>query len=80
MFSASKQNLCTIGASSHIIKLVTLSNSSKSLPWVILQTESSKVGRRILNFECVVLPLGSNKDEIPLDATTKTIFFFALRA
>ncbi|KAG4939929.1 hypothetical protein JHK87_043800 [Glycine soja] len=75
LFSTSKQNLCVISASSHVIKLVTLSNSANSFPWVILQTKSSKVGTGILNFECVVLPLGGNKEAISLDAIVKTIFF-----
>ena len=72
--SASKQNLCAIGASSHIINSAYCNNSETSLPCWILQTEVSSVGTGILNFECVVLPPGNNRDAIPLDATVKTFF------
>jgi len=36
-----------------------------------LQIELSREGTEILNLECVVLPPGSNKEAIPLDATFK---------
>ncbi|KAG5032291.1 hypothetical protein JHK82_015869 [Glycine max] len=72
--SASKQNLWAIGASSHIINFVTFKSSANSLPWSILQIESSKVGTGILNLECAVRPLGNNNDAIPLEATVKTIW------
>jgi len=46
----------------------------------MLQTTLSRVGTRILNFECAVLPSGSNKEAIPLEATFKTIFLLDHRA
>ena len=54
--NVSKKNLWAIGASSHIINFVTFKSSANSLPWWILQIESSKVGTWILNLECVVRP------------------------
>ncbi|KAG4946784.1 hypothetical protein JHK87_042791 [Glycine soja] len=43
----------------------------------ILHVESSKIGIGILNLECAVLPLGNNKEVMPLEATIITIFLFA---
>ena len=44
----------------------------------MLHVESSKIGTGILNFECAVLPLGNNREAIPLEATIITIFLSAL--
>ena len=67
--SASKQNLWAIGASSQIIRLVWFSNSANWLPWCMLHVESSKIGIRILNLECAVLPPGNNREVMPLEAS-----------
>lgn len=53
--NTSKQCLCAIGASSHMINLVNFKSSTCSLPWWMLHIELSRVGTSILNFECVVL-------------------------
>lgn len=39
----------------------------------MLQTESSSVGTRILNFERVVLPSGNKRDVITFHANVNTI-------
>ncbi|KAG5054856.1 hypothetical protein JHK85_007366 [Glycine max] len=44
----------------------------------ILHVESSKIGTGILNLECAVLPLGNNREAMPLEATIITILLFAL--
>jgi len=80
MSRVSKQNLCVIGASSQIIRSTNFSSSAASEPYSMLQIEFSMVGIGILNFECVVLPPGNNKDAIPLDATVNTIFLLDLNA
>ena len=40
--------------------------------------EYLSIDNGIRNLECAVLPLGSNKDAIPEDATAKTISLFDL--
>ena len=72
--NASKQYLCAIGASSQIISSAFFNNSEASDPCSIFQTELSNVGTGILNLECAVRPLGSNREAIPLEATVSTIF------
>ncbi|RZB52783.1 hypothetical protein D0Y65_049019, partial [Glycine soja] len=71
--NALKQNLWAIGASSHIISLMTFKSSTNSLSCPILQVEFCKAGTSIANLECAILPPSSNKKAIPLDATIKTI-------
>ncbi|KAG5042746.1 hypothetical protein JHK85_007014 [Glycine max] len=44
----------------------------------ILHVESSKIGIRILNLECVVLPLGNNREAMPLEVTIIKILLSAL--
>ncbi|KAF8045240.1 hypothetical protein N665_5364s0002, partial [Sinapis alba] len=59
---ASKQCLLIIGASSQIIREAFPTNSAWWPPGSILQVENSSV-----------LPPGSNKEAIPLDATLRKI-------
>ena len=46
----------------------------------MLQTGLCRVETKILNVECIVPPLGSNKEAIPLYATVKTIFLLDRKA
>jgi hypothetical protein len=57
-----------------MISFVILSSPARSSSAWISQVELSKVGTGILNFEWAVLPPGSSKEAIPLEATVKQIF------
>jgi hypothetical protein len=72
---ASKQCLCVIGASSHIISVDTVMNLANIVPRLTLHTPVLFKSKGILNLECVVRPLGSSKEATPDDAPAKTIFF-----
>ena len=61
-----------------MIRLASFNNSANCVPWWILHVESSKIGVGTLNFECVVLPSGNNKEVMPLEATIITILLLAL--
>ncbi|KAG5110848.1 hypothetical protein JHK82_040071 [Glycine max] len=67
-----------MGASSQMIRLASFNNLANYVPWWILHVESSKIGTEILNFECVVLPPGNNKEAMPLEATIITILLSTL--
>ena len=67
--NASKQNFCIIGASSHIIRLASLSNLALGYCCFTLQVDCSLIFNGIQKVECAVLPPGNNRDAIPLDAT-----------
>lgn len=71
--SASKQCLCVIGASSHIISLDLIISSDSGLSCVTLQVESSLTFTGIENLEWAVLPPGISKEAMPLEATVRTI-------
>ncbi|PIA42002.1 hypothetical protein AQUCO_02100088v1 [Aquilegia coerulea] len=49
--TASTQNLCCIGTSSHIISFALLNNSAWIVCFVTEQTESSRTSNGILNVE-----------------------------
>jgi hypothetical protein len=72
---ASKQCLCVIGASSHIISVDIFMSLANIVPRLTLHTPISFKSKGILNLECDVWPLGSSKEATPDDATAKTIFF-----
>ncbi|KAG4980149.1 hypothetical protein JHK82_033386 [Glycine max] len=80
MTCASKQYLCAIEASSHMISLANFNSSACLLPWWMLHAKLSRVGTVILSFECAILPPGSSKDVIPLDATISIISRLLLMA
>ena len=46
----------------------------------MLQVELSSVGTGILNFECVILPPRNDNEDIPLEATLITFFFYERNA
>ncbi|KAL7087158.1 hypothetical protein ACP275_13G049200 [Erythranthe tilingii] len=73
LLNASKQYLCIIDASSHMISFALISNSAWGLCCVILQVEFSCTMMGSPNLECAVLPPGSKRDAIPLEATLITI-------
>ncbi len=72
--TASKTQQCIIGASSQMIRSALQTNSATFICCVMLQVDSSCRSIRILNLEWAVLPPRSNKDAIPDEATTSTIF------
>ncbi|KAG8651755.1 hypothetical protein MANES_06G019101v8 [Manihot esculenta] len=61
------------GASSHIIREVSLISVANWVPFFILHVEFSSIFKKILNLECVVRPPDKSKEEILEEATTKTI-------
>ncbi|KAH9539020.1 hypothetical protein CY35_15G037200 [Sphagnum magellanicum] len=71
--TASKARRCIIDASSQMIRLALRTNSATFIYCVMLQVDSLCRLIIILNLERAVLPLGSNKDAIPDEATTSTI-------
>jgi hypothetical protein len=72
---SSKQCLCVIGASSHIISVNTFMSSANIVPCLMLHIPVSFKSKGILNLECAVWPLGSNKEATPDDTMARTIFF-----
>ncbi|CAK9261651.1 unnamed protein product [Sphagnum jensenii] len=56
-----------------MIRSTLRTNSATFICCVMLQVDSSWRSIKILNLEWVVLPLGSNKDAIPDEATASTI-------
>jgi len=71
--TASKARRCIIGASSQMIRSALRTNSATFICCVMLQVDSLCRSIRILNLEWAVLPLGSNRDAIPDEATASTI-------
>ena len=61
-----------------MIRLASFNNLANYVPWWILHVESSKIGTRILNIECAVLPSGNNREAMSLEATIITILLSAL--
>ncbi len=72
--TTSKAQRCIIGASSQMIRSTLRTNSATFIYCVMLQVDSLCKSIRILNLEWAVLPPRSNKDAIPDEATTSTIF------
>jgi hypothetical protein len=68
-----------MGASSHIISADTFMSSANMVPRFILHVPASFKSKGILNLECAVRPLGSNREATPDEATARTIFFSDLR-
>ncbi|PKB99246.1 hypothetical protein RhiirA5_300345, partial [Rhizophagus irregularis] len=71
--TASKVNLCAIGASSQMINFVILINLANSDCLLIFNVEFSNNLIGILNLECAVLPPFSNNAAIPDEATAIAI-------
>jgi hypothetical protein len=55
--NASKQCMCIIGASSHIISFALITNNAKGVPGSIPHVEDSSMIIGMPNLECAVLPL-----------------------
>jgi hypothetical protein len=72
---ASKQCLCVIGASFHIISTYTFNSSANIVPRLMLHIPVSFKSKGIFNLECAVRPLGSSKEATPDDAMARTNFF-----
>jgi len=72
--TASKAWQCIIGASSQMIISTLHTNSATFIYCVMLQVDSSCKSIGILNLEWAVLLPKNNKDAIPDEATTSTIF------
>ncbi|PKK46399.1 hypothetical protein RhiirC2_803801 [Rhizophagus irregularis] len=71
--TASKVNLCSIGASSQMKNLAALIKRASLLLREMLQVESSCNFRRILKREWAVLPPSIKSAEIPEETTAKVI-------
>ncbi|KAL7137638.1 hypothetical protein ABFS83_10G107100 [Erythranthe nasuta] len=71
--SISKQYLCIIGVSSHMISFALNNNSACGLYCLMIHVELSCTIIGSLNLECAVLPPGSRSNAIPLEATFITI-------
>ena len=71
----SKQCRWVIGASSHMIKELCAIKSARKVPLLILHTDVSSITIGILNRECALRPLGSNREATPDEATSRMISF-----